>query len=90
MSAEYLYHLFSLYSQNGTFADKFSGTTIKHLTGEALASVEIPLPPLSVQRSIVARLDAARAECDRIGELARKGAEGCAALRAALLKEAFE
>lgn len=55
-----------------------------------LISLEIPLPPLSVQREIVSRLDAARAECDRAEALARKGAEECAGLRAALLKEAFE
>ena len=55
-----------------------------------LISLEIPLPPLSVQREIVARLDAARAECDRAEALARKGAEECVGLRAALLKEAFE
>ena len=57
---------------------------------EELMAFEFPLPPLSVQRAIVTRLDAARADGGRIEELARKGAEGCAALRAALLKEAFE
>lgn len=55
-----------------------------------LMELSLPLPPIPVQRSVVARLDAARADCRRIEELARKGAEGCAALRAALLKEAFE
>lgn len=55
-----------------------------------LSQQTLPLPPLPVQQSIVARLDAAQADCGRIEELARKGAEGCVALRAALLKEAFE
>ena len=67
-----------------------NGATILRLYNGDIESLRIPLPPIPVQRSIVARLDAARADCGRIEELARKGAEGCVALRAALLKEAFE
>ena len=88
--AKYLCHMFALYAQNGTFSAKFSGTTIKHLTGEAIASVEFSLPPLSVQRAIVSRLDAARKRADSIAALARQAAEAAANLRKALLKEAFE
>lgn len=88
--AEYLCHMFALYAQNGDFSAKFSGTTIKHLTGEAIASVEFPLPSLSVQRAIVSRLDAARKRADGIAALARQAAEAAANLKKALLKEAFE
>ena len=50
----------------------------------------VPLPPLSVQRDVVARLDAARARCEGIAEQARRGAAAAENLKKALLKEAFE
>ena len=57
---------------------------------EELLAFEFPLPPLSVQRAIVSRLDAARKRADGIAALARQAAEAAANLRKALLKEAFE
>ena len=35
----------------------YTGTTIKHLTGAALAKVRFPIPPLSEQRRIVAKIE---------------------------------
>ncbi len=55
-----------------------------------LMALSIPLPPLSVQREIVARLDAARVRSEGIAELARRGAAAAENLKKALLKEAFE
>ena len=45
--------------------DKGNGATVDTLTIKKLASVELPLPPLSEQQRIVAKLDAAFAEIDR-------------------------
>jgi hypothetical protein len=52
----------------GTLTDRFAryytGTTIKHLTGKALARIAFPLPPLAEQRRIVARVEELFAELD--------------------------
>ena len=42
-----------LFSSNGLLDDYYTGSTIKHLTGDALRSVVIPLPPTSEQIRIV-------------------------------------
>ncbi len=69
-----------------------SGTagSMPKINKTTVCNLSIPLPPLSVQRAIVARLDAARKRADGIAALARQAAEAAANLRKALLKEAFE
>ena len=52
LHGEYLYYWFLLAGQVGALEPYFTGTTIKHLTGRALAELLIPLPPLERQRSI--------------------------------------
>ena len=67
-----------------------TGTAQKTVSLSSLRKMAIPLPPISVQRDIVARLDAARARCEGIAEQARRGAAAAENLKKALLKEAFE
>ena len=90
LSAEYLFYIFKLYAQDGTFKRYHSGTTIMHLTGQVLREIEIPLPPLSAQHTIVSQLDAARERCNKIKAEAEKGLKAAENLRKAILKEAFE
>ena len=61
-----------------------------NISASKLANFALACPPLSVQRAIVSRLDAARKRADGIATLARQAAEAAANLRKALLKEAFE
>lgn len=86
---KFLYSLFSLYALNGYLEKYFTGTTIKHLTGQSLKSIEIPLPPLSDQQRIVdeieTRLSQAEAAEARIAESLQK----TEALRQSILKKAF-
>ena len=67
-----------------------AGACFSSISKDQLASLEIPLPPLSVQRSIVSRLEAAAGRRARIVALAAEGAAAAADLRKAILKEAFE
>ncbi|MBR1608183.1 MAG: N-6 DNA methylase [Kiritimatiellae bacterium] len=86
LSAEYLW----FFCLNFDFYALCPSSGRPSTTSEAIRAISLPLPPLSVQRSIVARLDAARERCDKLARLARAGADACAALRKAILKEAFE
>lgn len=54
----WLVHYLRLEAGRGRLSDHFTGTTIKHFTGEALARYQIPLPPLREQRRIVAQIEA--------------------------------
>lgn len=62
----FFYHVFRLYASNGIFSNLFTGTTIKHLTGQSLDRVVVPLPPLAEQKRIVARLEEILPLCERL------------------------
>lgn len=46
----FLYYWFLRAGRTGELEPFFTGTTIKHLTGKALAELRIPLPPIDLQR----------------------------------------
>nr|WP_284046786.1 restriction endonuclease subunit S [Cupriavidus campinensis] len=45
----YLFYWFQYAARAGLLDPYFTGTTIKHLTGKAIAQLEIPLPPVETQ-----------------------------------------
>ena len=53
-------------------------------------TIEIPVPPLSEQLSIVAHLDALSARVRQLAEVQRKTPAECDALKQAMLWEVFE
>lgn len=59
----YLFYWFCHANKVGLLEPYFTGTTIKHLTGKAIAALEVPLPPIEVQRAMV---DALKSLDDRI------------------------
>ena len=66
LNVAFFYHVFCLYASNGIFSNLFTGTTIKHLTGQSLDRVVVPLPPLAEQKRIVARLEEILPLCERL------------------------
>lgn len=49
----YLFYWFCHAAKTGLLEPHFTGTTIKHLTGKAIAALEIPLPPAKTQIAMV-------------------------------------
>jgi restriction endonuclease S subunit len=55
---EYLYHLFSHLKEHSN--SQSIGAVFKNLTTDQIKDLDIPLPPLSIQRRIVSEIEAER------------------------------
>ena len=76
-------------ADNNTLEDLFTGTTIKHLTGVALANFEIQLPSLPEQTEIVRRVELLFAFADRLEARLATARQQVGQLTPALLAKAF-
>jgi len=81
----YLYYWFKSAAKAELLEPYFTGTTIKHLTGKAIAALEVPLPPVASQMAMV---DVLKVLDDRIALLRASNAT-LAALAQALFKSWF-
>ncbi|WP_374436897.1 restriction endonuclease subunit S [Inhella sp.] len=81
----YLYYWFCHAAKADLLEPHFTGTTIKHLTGKALAALQVPLPPIAVQAAMV---DVLRSLDDRI-TLLRETNATLEAIAQALFKSWF-
>ena len=81
----YLFYWFQLAAKSELLEPYFTGTTIKHLTGRAIAALGIPLPSIEVQRAMV---DALKQLDDRI-KLLRETNATLEAIAHALFKSWF-
>ncbi len=86
---KFVYYLFSLYAQNGRLEKYFTGTTIKHLTGQSLKTVEIPLSPLSDQHRIVQEIESRLSQAEAAEASIAEALQKTEALRQSILKKAF-
>ena len=71
-------------------ASKGTGTTFKAITQDVIKDLEIPVPPLSEQERIVARIEELFSQLDAGVEMLKKTKAQLAVYRQAVLKEAFE
>ena len=78
-----------MYAQNGYLEKYFTGTTIKHLTGQSLKSIEIPLPPLSEQQRIVQEIESRLSQAETTEVRIVESLQKTEALRQSILKKAF-
>ena len=85
-----LYLYFLLSANKDELKRNVKQTTIPRLSNKFLESLEIPLPPLSVQREIVARLERELAAVEKIKKGFEALAETARAEFKAELKEVFE
>ena len=83
ISPWYLAYLFKCDTASQRINERFTGATIKHLTGRSLALHTIPLPPLAEQRRIVAKVDELMAICDELEAKLTEARDGQSAFAAA-------
>lgn len=81
----YLFYWFLHAAKSGLLEPYFTGTTIKHLTGKAVAALEVPQPPIEIQRAMV---DVLKSLDDRI-TLLRETNATLEAIAQALFKSWF-
>lgn len=89
VSSDFVAYVLYYYNQIGKLSDYFTGTTIKHLTGQSLAKLPIKLPPLNYQLSIVNFLDIVLEKESRAKEAAQTVLDQIALLKKSILARAF-
>ena len=89
VSSEFVAYVLYYYNQIGKLSDYFTGTTIKHLTGQSLAKIPIRIPSLNYQLSIVNFLDTVVEKESRAKEAAKTVLGQIALLKKSILARAF-
>ena len=85
----YMYYLWML-AKSGMLSAYYTGTGIKHLTGESLKKLPVPVPPLSEQKRIVARIEELFSELDSGIETLNKTKQQLAVYRQAVYASIYE
>ena len=85
----YMYYLW-FSAQSGQLCRYFTGTGIKHLTGQSLSRVIVPTADRTIQDSIVAEIESHLSVCDSIQKTVDTALQQAEALRQSILKKAFE
>lgn|GEM_PF-616836 len=76
-------------ASNRRLEKMFTGTTIKHLTGEKLARMSIPMCSIDEQAEIVLALESKFSELDQLDQTITTSLQQAEALRQSILKKAF-
>ena len=87
--SEFLCYNLYFMSINGTLAKYFTGTTIKHLTGQALSRIPVLTPSVYEQTQIVRILDNLLAKEQQAKEATEKVLEQIDLIKKAILARAF-
>ena len=85
----YMYYLW-FSAQTGQLCRYFTGTGIKHLTGQSLSKVVVPKTDRPTQDSIVAEIESRLSVCDSIEKTVETALLQAKALQQSILKKAFE
>ena len=66
LSAEFFSYCMFVYFSAGILKQYFTGVGIPHLTGQSLAKLVFPLPPIMEQHRIVSKVNQLMALCDHL------------------------
>ena len=78
------------YTQLGQLKQLFTGTGIKHLTGQSLVRVQVPTVKRDMQDRIVNEIESRLSVCDSIDHIVNTALQQAEAMRQSILKDAFE
>lgn len=84
----FIYYLYAQ-DKSGELKQHFSGTGIQHFTGEVLDRFELPLPPLSEVRRMVAKFDSLSTQTKKLESLYKQKLANLEELKKSVLKKAF-
>ena len=85
----YMYYLW-FSAQTGKLSHYFTGTGIKHLTGQSLDKLSVPSTCKENQDFIVEKIEARLSVCDSIEQTVDTALQQAEAMRQSILKKAFE
>jgi len=88
--AEYFLYYLNLISSTKLLDQYFTGTTIKHLTGQSLKNISIPLAPIREQNIIVQAIESRLSVADKMEESITESLQQAEALKQSILKKAFK
>ncbi len=84
----FLYYIYSQ-ERSGALRRHFTGTGIQHFTGEALAKLQVPVPPKSDVQRLVATFESLQSETLRLESIYRRKLAALDELKKSLLHRAF-
>lgn len=90
VDAEYFYQLLSSPLVNDQFHNLASGSVVKNISGDLVKKVELPIPPLTEQKQIVAILDKAFTAIDTAIANAEQNLKNAKELFESYLQNVFE
>jgi type I restriction enzyme S subunit len=90
LSPKYLSYNLAVDASNGNLERYFTGSTIKHFTGQSLRSYVFALPPLAEQRRIVAEVERRLSVVQEVEGVIAANLARAERLRQSILKQAFE
>ncbi len=87
LNYEYLYYFLSHSKQ--LLNDMGSGATFKELSGSKLATVEIPLPNLTIQQDVISKINKISSEVSKLNNLYKNKLSDLLFFKQSILKQAF-
>ncbi|MDR1838561.1 MAG: restriction endonuclease subunit S [Treponema sp.] len=88
--AGYLMYYMKYITNSGVINNFFTGTGIKHLTGESLKKIPVPICSKPEQLAIVSAIESRLSVCDKLEQTIDQTLALSASLRQSILKKAFE
>lgn len=89
INATFVQMYFEFCTSNHKLEKMFTGTTIKHLTGEKLARMTVPICSINEQNQILFELESKFSEIDQLDQTLSTALQQAETLRQAILKKAF-
>ncbi len=90
VKSEYIMYYLWYIGQSGIIQKYFTGTGIKHLTGESLKKIPIPVNTIVKQTKIVEIIESQFSVCDKIEQTINEALQQSDSLRQSVLNKAFK